>query len=562
MSENYQENNHLPEQPLPEETSADPGLMLDAGVDKTNLPPVERGAGDALSDEKAVADHNDLQHIKFDALQEHAGACADAAAETSDEHRPAAAETIPVASPEQVPQEDPPQTQQLAVAAPTAVVQPVEVITEPAPLPQQVPPVKKKQGRKAFAVVIPLLILAIILAALTPTVILPEVRRMQAYSSAEDMLNTGMHDEAYAAFSALGDYRDARIMALESRYQKADYLTYQERYAEAISIWLELGSYSDSASRAEQAEFDWKDDDYQAAFRMMEEGQFLAAAEIFSSLGDYQSSISLADDCRMLQLEADYFAAETALAEGDYEAAINGFHALGDYVDAHERYLAASYEYGCRLLDEGSYEMAIRRLSDASGFEDANDKKIQAHYHYGCELLDGKNYEAAIAQLEKSGDYRDTANKILKAKYGYAQANMVRTNSTTRAYLKTLIAENYPGAQKLYNELFAWKVEIIAYNNSPYSTTNQSTISKYGPMCIHFKITGGEPGATIDLVGNLTAPNGQSGNIYFNSCADGDTQCAYFEYYQPAYGATGTMTLRVYDSDGKLMATGSVRVTN
>jgi hypothetical protein len=139
---------------------------------------------------------------------------------------------------------------------------------------------------------------------------------------------------------------------------------------------------------------------------------------------------------------------------------------------------------------------------------------------------------------------------------------MVRTNSTTQTYLKTLIAENYPGAQKLYGELYAWKVEIIAYNNSPYSTTSQSTISKYGPMCIHFRVTGGEPGATIDLVGNLTAPNGQSGNVYFNRCSDGDTLYATFEYYQPAYGATGTLSLRIYDSDGRLMTSGSVRVTN
>lgn len=564
MSENYQETNQLPEQPLPEETSADPGLMHDAGVDKTNLPPVEHGAGDALSDEKAVADHNDLQHIKFDALQEHASASADAATETSEEHHPAAAETVPEGPADQTPQEEPPQTQQLTVAPPTAVVQPeAEVILEPAPLPTQTPPIKKKRSRKALAVVIPILILAIVLAVLTPTVILPEVRRAQAYSSAEDMLSAGMHDEAYAAFSALDDYKDARIMALESRYQKADYLASLQQYEEAIAIWLELGSYSDSADRAWQAEFDWKDDDYQAAFRLMEEGQFLAAAEVFASLGDYQDSIALVDDCRILQLETDYCTADTALTEGNYEAAINGFQALGDYADAHERYLGASYDYGCHLVEERKYEQAIRRFTDAAGYQDADTRLIDAHYRYGSQLLDEKNYESAISHLNKCTGYQNADRKLLEAKYGYAQANMVRTNTTTQSYLKTLIAENYPGAQRLYNELYAWKVEIIAYNNSPYnSTVNQSTISKYGPMCIHFKVTGGEPGTTINLVGNLTAPNGQNGNVYFNSCSDGDTLYAMFEYYQPAYGATGTMSLKIYDSEGNLMTSGSVRVTN
>lgn len=572
MSENFQEMNRLPEQPAPDEPTADTGFLANAGEDKITQPPAWDDSGESLSDAGAVAGHNDLYLAKSDALLENARDSADAAAEDtaqqpSDETETAAEspEEAPASlSPAVIAQEEPPQPMEITPAPEISVTQPEpEVTVEPTPLSQQQTAQRKRKTRKILLTVIPILILVLVLAALTPTVILPEIRRMQAYNAAEEMLDAGMHDEAGDAFAALGEYKDAPIMALEARYRKADYLAFQENYEEAIAIWLELGSYADSAARAKQAEFDWKDDDYQRAIDMMAAEMFLDASRAFAALGDYRDSITLAEECQLLQKEADYQAAEAALAAKDYETAIAGFKALGDYADARERHLAASYEYGCALIEAGRYENAIRCFESASGYTDANDKKREAHYLYGCELLAAGKYDAAIAQLQKSGDYRDAANQILKAKYGYVQANMNRSNTTTQTYLKTLIAQKYPGAQKLYDELYAWKVEIIAYNNSIYNAnTNQSTVSKYGPMCIHFRITGGEPGTTIDLVGNLTAPNGQNGNIYFNSCKDGDTQCAYFEYYQPAYGATGTMTLRIYDSEGKLMATGSVRVTN
>ena len=567
MSENYQETNRLPEQSLPGENSADPGLMHNAGEDKTPQAPVPDGAGNALSDEKATAMQDDLRQAKSDALLENTRKDADSAAESSAPQRPAEPAPVPetaiaVPAPESSSQA-PEQPQQLTVAAPTVVQPAVDVTVEPAPLPRQKAAGSRKRSRKALPVIISILILAIVLAVLTPTVILPEIRRVQAYNSAEEMLQSGMHDEACAAFSALGDYKDARIMALESRYQKADYLSNLQNYEEAIAIWLELGSYSDSADRARQAEYYWKDGDYQFAISLMEDGQFPFAADIFASLGNYQDSIVLAENCRLLQLEAEYRAAEEALAACNYPVAIDRFKELGDYADSHDRYREASYKYGCRLMEEHKYEHALRRFSDADGFEDAESMIIDAHYRYGSRLLDEEKYESAICHLSQCPGYQNADRKLLEAKYGYVKANMVRTNTTTQSYLKTLVAENYPGAQRLYNELYAWKVEIIAYNNSPYnSTVNQSTVSKYGPMCIHFKVTGGEPGATINLVGNLIAPNGQSGNVYFNSCSDGDTMYATFEYYQPAYGATGTLSLRIYDSDGNLMASGSVRVTN
>ena len=532
----------------------------DGSKEKSALPVPAAGDVSAASDERATAAHDDLHQIKSDALLENARQASDSTADEAAAHRPAESEDLseqPAAPEAEAAPEETSPTQQLSVA-PAAV----PLAAEPETPPQTPPAEQKKRKRKSLPVIFALLILAIVLAVLIPNVIVPAVQRAQAYSAAEEMLHSGMHDEAHEAFTALGDYRNSRVMAMEARYQKANYLTIQEQFEEAISIWQELGSYSDSLARAEQAEFDWKDEDYQAALKLMEAGQFLEAANAFAALNDYRDSIPLVDECQALQLDADYRAADAAQVAGDYESAIRMFKALGSYADATERYQSANYEYGCLLLEQGKYEKAIVCFQNSNGHADAKEKITHANYLFGCALLDGGKFESAVAQFEKCSNYLDAPDKILKAKYGYVQAHMVRNNTTTQSYLKTLVAEKYPGAQNLYNELYAWKVEIIAYNNSPYSTVNQSTISKYGPMCIHFKVTGGEPGATINLVGNLTAPNGQNGNVYFNSCSDGDTLYATFEYYQPAYGATGTMSLRIYDENGKLMASGSVRVTN
>ena len=556
MSDRHLEDDYLSGQSLSENVP---------GKAEAPQPPYPEDPAQAVSDAGAVTTDTDLYNAKSDALSDIPAESPCGTAEMSGLHYAAPEEPAPAAPTELIPAETP-HEEILPLSSgpdPDITVLPEPGIPVYTGIPVPAPATRSKgKGRKVLLAIIPVAIIAMILAFLLPTVILPEVQRVQAYNAAEEMLLTGMHDDAHNAFTALGDYRDARIMAMESLYRKAEYLSHQENYAEAISIWQELGSYSDSLARADQAEFDWKDEDYQTALNLMESGEFLEASRVFAGLDDYKDSMLLVEECQALQLDADYRAADAAYGNGDYESAIRQFQALGSYADAQERYRSANYEYGCLLLEQGKYERAILCFRDSSGYSDAREKITHANYLFGCSLLDAGKYEAAISRFEKCGNYLDASDNILKAKYGYVKANMARSNTTTQSYLKTLVAQKYPGAQNLYNELYAWKVEIIAYNNSPYSTVNQNTISKYGPMCIHFKVTGGEPGATINLVGNLTAPNGQSGNVYFNSCSDGDTLYATFEYYQPAYGATGTMTLRIYDENGKLMATASVRVTN
>ena len=295
----------------------------------------------------------------------------------------------------------------------------------------------------------------------------------------------------------------------------------------------------------------------------MEQGLYLAAADLFSTLEGYKDSAEKAEECKALHTEQLYRQAQEAMESGAYPEAMEIYKQLGDYRDSRQLYQTCAYEHAVALLAAKEYVDASAYFTLASGYRDAAQLRKEADYQHGIQLLTAGKYADAINQLGKCKGYSNADKKIMDAKYGYVQANFSRDNKTTQNYLKELIAAKYNGAQKLYDELYAWKVEIIAFNNTPYDHTSQNTVSKYQGMYCHFKVTGGEPGKTINLKVKVTAPNGQSGTIHFNSCSDGSIWSTRFSYDNPYYGATGTMSVVIYDAaTNRKMDSGSVQVTN
>ena len=404
------------------------------------------------------------------------------------------------------------------------------------------------------------LVIGLSFVAVTKFVI-PEVQRNQAYRQAEEWFNSGAYEEAETAFLELGDYKDAPERALESRYQAARVCCDNGDYASAIAIWEELGGYSDSAGRAAQALLDWKEGDYQNALAQKEAGAYVAASESFAQLGDYKDSQEQSGECRQLQLEADYNAAADAFSRGEYREAMEQFALLGDYKDASEQYVLSAYQGGLALLESGSYQEAASLFKKAGDYEDAPEQVTEAVYRYGCQLLEAGNYTSALDEFKDCGDYADTAKKIQEAKFGYVNANLDPENKTTYSYLKELVEAKYSGAKKVYDELYSWKVEVIAFNNSPYSQENQSSVSKYQYMCVHFKVTGGEPGASTNLRTTITLPGGGVVSVPHPNVKAGGTGCSYAWFFDPSRAPTGTLTFRAYDENNKLLLTATVPVT-
>lgn len=77
------------------------------------------------------------------------------------------------------------------------------------------------------------------------------------YARAQTAMEQGDYAEAYRQFRALGDYKDAKILAAEAKnwrdYQKAERLFAEGDYLYARDAFAALGSFRDAADRAEEA---------------------------------------------------------------------------------------------------------------------------------------------------------------------------------------------------------------------------------------------------------------------------------------------------------------------
>jgi len=459
---------------------------------------------------------------------------------------------------------------------------------------------KKRKTKKTLAIVIPVLIVLLLLAALTPKVILPAAKNLMAYNAAQKLLKEGEYDQAKAAFIALGDYKDSPEKSDEAVYLKADakfkegnykeaynlfgliknykdalnrsrdsYYKYAEtlladkQYEDAIKVWTELDVYSDSEDRIKQAEEEWKGDDYQKALNLMNDGKYEEAAAAFEALGDYRDAEQKISESFELKKNSDYETARSLASIGEYGKAVEILDTIPGYKDSDALSSEYAYLYAVDNAGKGNYETAIEYYRKCLNYSDSKDKIKEVYYLYGCELLDAKKYTEAIKQLNSSSGYKDADKLILKAKYNYVCSHRSRSDSTTSKYLDDLVSVNYSDSKTIYKDLYAWKMEVVAINNSSTSTANYSSVSKNSNWYYHLKLTGGPEGGSTYITCKGYFPNGSTtGSTTDYKWYSGETGEWYFYYYTPAYGSTGTFRADFYDDKGNKIGSASVYLTN
>ena len=87
-------------------------------------------------------------------------------------------------------------------------------------------------------------------------------------------------------------------------------------------------------------------------------------------------------------------------------------------------------------------------------------------------------------------------------------------------------------------------------------------MSKNNVWFLHLEVSGGEPGEYVDINSIATFPTGSTYQAPLVGVWDGFTGTSYYWYDNPAYGYTGTFTVDFYDSDGNLIDSLSVELTN
>lgn len=376
----------------------------------------------------------------------------------------------------------------------------------------QTPPAQPKKKKGAFALIlIPVAIIAVVLVIVLGIVGIIVVKPRIQYSSADKKLAAKDYDGAIDGFTALGDFSDSAEKVKEAKYLKAGDLAKNGSYDEAIEIYEELKNYKKSSDKLDEATYD-------KAKELMADKDYDAAEKLFKSLGNYE------DSKKQLQ-EISFLKAEKLYEDGDFEAAYNAFYDL--------------YYAGYRADEAANY-------------------MSQMTYDLGCQYLDEGNYADAIECFEQCGD----SDMVNKAKWGYVQANYNNTDTTTYEYLTDLYYAGYSGASTAYDELYAWGIQVLGWNDSEYDTSNYySSLSVTDEWYCHIMLTGGAPGETTSVSYSLTI-NGTNYNYMGEIdglCNSGDYGCA-DAWYTAGTGPSGTLEYVFYDANGYEIASSSVEL--
>ena len=132
----------------------------------------------------------------------------------------------------------------------------------------------------------------------------------------------------------------------------------------------------------------------------------------------------------------------------------------------------------------------------------AKEDPNAAKYQEANDMLNNGNYEQALKlfqELEKE-NYKDSAQKTKEAKYQFVLKTNDSENLTAYEYLQELVNAGYKDSKSVFEQLYAWKFEI-AFSTKQGSTYHYKTVkatSQIFPFYnINFRITGGEPGASL-----------------------------------------------------------------
>lgn len=198
---------------------------------------------------------------------------------------------------------------------------------------------KGKKWLKTAAIAIPLLILLTGVLLTVPGA----VANMRGYNEAEALLDANRFRDAAEAFQALGSYSDSAERAEKYvPYRRALYIMELAAQGETESLSF-IGKSEDDLSEEFGA--------YGAAALL-----YQAADEIFTSLGGYRDCSILSrrcgeaiEDCRAKKLSDDYDGAKALLEEKEYSLAAAAFQALGEYEDSAQLRQEALYRKAVAL---------------------------------------------------------------------------------------------------------------------------------------------------------------------------------------------------------------------
>lgn len=259
------------------------------------------------------------------------------------------------------------------------------------------------------------------------------------YRSALDLMEQGQYTQAIAAFTDMGDYRQAQENITRCTYLDASAQltsTDAEVLLSARETLASLGDYEDAPQLVSQA-------DYLRAGLLLDEGQLDEARALYTALGDFE-------DAPAQIIRCDYLTARNLLASGAYGDARESFIALGDYEDAADLAKECIYLPACEALTNGDVYSAEAQLAQIPGYKDADTLLAQAVYQQAVTLRQSGDLVQAGERFLQAGDIEDAPQQANECLYQAADAASLSGDHVTAADLFSRVL-TYLDAQDRWN---------------------------------------------------------------------------------------------------------------
>lgn len=220
---------------------------------------------------------------------------------------------------------------------------------------------KRKAFRKFVPIIIPVLVVAVLLAAFVPVL----VRKEKAYVNAQQLLEQNLFEEAQQAFSQLGNYRNS-----------ADFLNNEIEYRKALYII----DCADKEDYSILSLTDFNKDDFAETY-IMKQAVYSYSADILSGLPEsYHNDISskiehcedMIESINTEHLQGIYNTGCAALENREYSEAYKTFGLISDFKDSAELQREAMYQRACAAYSIISSYRCEGVYADFSGISGSN----------------------------------------------------------------------------------------------------------------------------------------------------------------------------------------------
>ena len=357
------------------------------------------------------------------------------------------------------------------------------------------------------------------------------------YRHATDAMQAGDLSTARALFSSLATYSDSQMMVVEIDYRLAKGLLNDGKLEEAKTAFEKLRMYKDSPTLVKESK-------YQIAEKLMKAANYEKSSVAFHDISSYKDSASLAS-------ESIYLWGKQLLSKGDAEKAIPLFQSISTYKDAADNLKEARYTLAASYLAQNKMVEASKQLTLISGYKDADDLITKQILPYAMKLYNNADWENALAVYKTidQKDHPEVTNFIMYAEFNAEQARkkviydkavgMIANKQYKEAYnlLKDLKYSN--------SDALVLEYATIAYPWHVSGNMSKSSYSLDEHFLLNYMVTGGPPGATIDITVTCKLPNGSKVEETTRNVTSGSSysySCWYSNWW---YGSTGSGSMKV-----------------